>query len=127
MPDARVLMMFRCIVTNYGNARMPFPTRIGNLSIGRLRELSITDRGVYEDLKRFEKSAKLGFKVVVDDENGHPPAQADPGIDYGALPINELRSIASGKGVKKAFFMKKVDLIKILKEEQNGTRPTSIS
>ncbi len=96
---------------------MPFPTRIGNLSIGRLRELKVTDRGVYEDLKRFEFSDKLGFKVVVDDENGHSPASADPGIDFGAYSINELRSIASGKGVKEAFFMKKADLIKILKED----------
>jgi hypothetical protein len=109
--------MFEVIVTNYGNARMPFPTRIGNLSIGRLRELKVTDRGVYKDLKRFEKTAKLGFKVVVDDENGHSPASADPGIDFGAYSINELRSIASGKGVKEAFFKKKVDLIKILKED----------
>lgn len=96
---------------------MPFPTRIGNLSIGRLRELKVTDRGVYDDLKRFEVSDKLGFKVEVDDENGHPPASAEPGIDYGALTINELRSIASGKGVKNTFSMKKVDLIKSLKEE----------
>lgn len=96
---------------------MPFPTRIGNLSIGRMQELPVTDRGVYEDLKLFEKSAKLGFKVEVDDENGHPPASAEPGIDYGALTINELRSIASGKGVKGAFYMKKADLIKTLKEK----------
>ncbi len=96
---------------------MPFPTRIGNLSIGNLRELKVTDRGVYEDLKRFEVSNKLGFKVIVDDENGHPPATADPGIDMAALPINELRRIASGKGVKGAFFMKKADLIKTLKEK----------
>ena len=96
---------------------MPFPTRIGNLSIGRLRELKVTDRGVYEDLKRFEKTEKLGFKVEVDDENGHPPASADPGIDYGALTINELRGIASGKGVKGTFYMKRVDLIKTLKEK----------
>jgi len=96
---------------------MPFPTRIGNLHIGRLKSLSVTDRGVFKDLKRFEKSDKLGFKVVVDDENGHPPAQAESGTDYSALTINELRSIASGKGVKKVSFMKKKDLIKILKEE----------
>lgn len=96
---------------------MPFPTRIGNLHIGKLKSLKVTDRGVFEDLKRFEKSDKLGFKVVVDDENGHPPAQAESGTDYGALTINELRSIASGKGVKDTFSMKKVDLIKILKEK----------
>ena len=68
-------------------------------------------------MKRFEKSERLGFKVEVDDENGHPPASADPGIDYSALTINELRRIASGKGVKGAFFLKKVDLIKTLKEK----------
>ena len=96
---------------------MPFPTRIGNMSIGRLRPVTVTDRGVYDDLKRYEKSERLGFKVEVDDENGHPPASADPGIDCDALPINELRSIASGKGVKGAFFMKKADLIKTLKEK----------
>ncbi len=96
---------------------MPFPTRIGNLSIGKFRELRITDRGVFEDLKRYEFSDKLGFKVEVDDENGHPPASAGPGIDFGALTINELRSTASGKGVKGAFYMKKVDLIKTLKEK----------
>ncbi len=96
---------------------MPFPTRIGNLSIGRFRELKVTDRGVFDDLKRFEFSDKLGFKVEVDDENGHPPASAGPGIDLDALTINELRRIASGKGVKGAFYMKKADLIKTLKEK----------
>ena len=114
--------MFECIVTNYGPGRSPFPTRIGNLSIGRLEEFKITDRGVFEDLKRFEQSDKLGFKMVVDDENGHPTAQADTGIDFAAHSINELRSIAAGKGVKGVFAMTKSALIKILKEEQNGTR-----
>ena len=114
--------MFKCIVTNYGPGRNSFPTRIGNLSIGKLKELRITDRGVFEDLKRFEESDKLGFKVVVDDENGHPTAQADAGKDLTAHSINELRSIAAGKGVKGVFTMTKVALIKILKEEQNGTR-----
>jgi len=114
--------MFECIVTNYGPGRSPFPTRIGNLSIGRLRELKITDRGVFEDLKHFEESDKLGFKVVVDDENGHPTASADTGKNFGACPINELRSIAAGKGIRGVFTMTKIALIKILKEEQNGTR-----
>jgi len=118
--------MFQCTVTNYGFGRVTFPTRIGNLYLGPLEPFPIKDRGVYEDLKRFEKSDKLGFEVAVDDENGQQPARPGSGIDYVAMSINELRSIAAGRGVKDAFYMKKVDLIKTLKEENNGTRPTSI-
>lgn len=114
--------MFRCTVTNYGFGRVSFPTRIGNLYLGPMQPQEIEDRGVYEDLKRFEQSDKLGFEVAVDDENGHPPAQPGSGIDYVDCPINELRSIAAGRGVKKAFFMKKAELIQKL-EETNGTRP----
>lgn len=110
------------MVTNYGFGRVSFPTRIGNLYIGPLESLPIKDRGVYEDLKRFEKSDKLGFKVAVDDENGQQPTRPGSGIDYVDCPINELRSIAAGRGVKKAFFMKKAELIQKL-EETNGTRP----
>jgi len=110
-------MMFECIVTNYGNARKPFPTRIGNIHIGKLQAVPISDRGVFADLKRYEKSDKLGFKVVVDDENGQQTTPAKAGTDYGAYTINELRSIASGKGIKGSFKMTKAALIKILEEE----------
>ena len=109
--------MFECIVTNYGNARKPFPTRIGNLHIGRFKECKISDRGVFADLKRFEKSAKLGFKVVGDDENGQQTTPAKAGTDYGAYTINELRRLASGKGIKGTFKMTKAALIKLLKED----------
>ncbi len=104
------------MVTNYGYGRKTFPTRIGNLFIDRLRPYPIYDRGVIEDLKRFESTDKLGFKVVVDDENGHPPTRPQSGIDYVAYSINELRSIAAGKGFKEAFFMKKAEIIKKLEE-----------
>ncbi len=111
--------MFRCEVTNYGYVRKTFPTRKGNLFLDRLRPLVIEDRGVYVDLKRFEASDKLGFQVVVDDENGRHPARSEKsGIDYVAYSINELRSIATGKGIKGAFFLRKADLIKKLEEDK---------
>ena len=40
-------------------------------------------------------------------------------IDYGDYTINELRSIAKQVGIKGNFFMKKLELIKKL-EEQNA-------
>lgn len=122
--------MFNCIVTNYGKSRTTFPTRIGNLYIARRIPYTIYDnpqngahgafhleaRGIVEDLKRFEKSDMLGFEVVVDAENGHP--SEEPTIDYATgHSINELRSIAAGRGVKKAFFMTKAQIIQILKEK----------
>lgn len=120
--------MYSCIVTNYGFRRKTFPTRIGNLFINRLSPMEINDekfadsRGVVEDLRVFEQSDKLGFEVVVDDENGHPsPTRPSPGIDYAAYHINELRKIAAGLGVRGVFFMKKAEIIQLL-EEQNGTR-----
>ena len=119
--------MYQCIVTNFGFNRMAFPTRIGNLYIERLIPFSVSDdkfndpQGVIEDLRVFEKSDKLGFEVVVDDENGQH--STEPAIDYAERTINELRSIATGRGVKRAFFMKKAELIKILKEEDNESRP----
>jgi hypothetical protein len=120
--------MYSCTVTNYGSRRKTFPTRIGNLFIDQLRPMEISDakfadpRGVIEDLKVFEQSEKLGFEVVVDDENGHPsPTRQEPGIDYAAFHINELRKRAAGLGVKGVFFKKKAEIIQIL-EEQNGTR-----
>jgi len=122
--------MYHCRVTNYGQGRNTFPTRIGNLFIGRRIPYDICDdeslkthglvhgdaRGIVEDLRVFEKLDKLGFETVVDDENGHP--SKEPVIDYAiGHSINELRSIAAGRGVKGAFFMSKAQLIQILKED----------
>jgi len=79
-------------------------------------------RGIVEDLRFFEQSDKLGFEVVVDDENGHPsPTRINSGIDYTAYHINELRKQAAGLGVKGVFFMKKAEIIQKM-EEQNGSR-----
>ena len=109
----------RCIVTNYGYGRMTFPTRIGNLFINRLMPYEVCDKGVLEDLKRFEQSDHLGFEIL-EPSRPEAPAPLSQGVDYSDCRINELRAIAAGKGVKGTFSMKKVDLIQKL-EEQHGT------
>ena len=122
--------MYHCIVTNYGRGRETFPTRIGDLFIKTRIPYAIYDnpqngahgafhedaRGIVEDLQVCEKIDKLGFEVVVDDENGHPSEK--PAIDYATgHSINDLRRIAAERGVTGVFFMKKAQLIQILQEE----------
>ncbi len=110
--------MMLATVTNYGYGRKTFPTRIGNIYLERLMPLEVHDEGVLEDLRVFEQSDKLGFEIK---EPSRPEAPVPPRqtVDYGGYRINELRAIASEKGVKGTFRMRKVDLIKIL-EEQNA-------
>ena len=114
----------RCIVTNYGYGRMTFPTRIGNLFINRLMPYEVCDKGVLEDLKRFEQSDHLGFEItepkITEPSKPEAPKSLSQTINYSDYRINELRAIVAGRGVKGAFFMKKVDLIKKL-EEKHGT------
>ena len=118
MPHPCVLKM-RCTVINYGNYRKTFPTRIGNLFIDRLVPYEVCDEGVLEDLRRFEQSDFLEFKVI---ESSKPeaPEPPRPSVDYGGYRINELRAIAAESGMKGTFSMKKADLIKKL-EEKNVT------
>lgn len=113
--------MMLATVTNYGYGRKTFPTRIGNIFLERLMPFEIYDEGVLEDLKVFELSDKLGFEVK---ETSRPEAPVPPRqkIDYGGYRINELRSIASEKGAKGVFRMRKVDLIKILEDKNVTTR-----
>lgn len=98
---------------------MVFPTRIGNLYLERLMPFEVDDEGVLDDLKVFEQSDKLGFEVI------HPsrpeaPIPSRPMVDFGGYRINELRAIAAERGIKGTFRMRKVDLIKLL-EDNNAT------
>ena len=98
-------------VINYGYGRKSFPTRVGNLFIDRLTPFPVTDLGVLEDLKHFEKSDKLGFEAVEYDLKSSK---------YAKNPINDLRRAAAQMGIKGVFAMKKSELIQKL-EEHNGT------
>ena len=106
-------------VTNYGYGRKSFPTRIGNVYLERLMPFKIDDEGVLADLKVFEQSDKLGFEIVKP-SRPEAPISLRPKVDYSGYRINELRSIASERGLKGAFRMRKVDLIKLL-EDNDGT------
>lgn len=116
MPHPSVLKMSFTVI-NYGNYRRIFPTRIGNIFINRLVPYDFSDDGVMEDLKRFEKSDSLEFKII---ESTEPKPERKEKIDFNLYRINELRSIVAGKGIKGAFSMRKADLIKKL-EEKNAT------
>jgi len=98
-------------VINYGYGRKSFPTRVGNLFIDRLKPFPVTDPGVLEDLKRFEKSDKLGFSIKERDWKSS---------EFAKRPINDLRRTATQMGIKGVFTMKKSELIQNL-EEYNGT------
>ncbi|MBA7485412.1 hypothetical protein ES707_20958 [subsurface metagenome] len=113
MPHPQVLTM-QCIVTNYGRPRA-FPTRAGNIFLNRHEPTEVCDEGVLDDLKRFEQSDLLSIEVL-EPSRPEAPAPLSQGVDYSECRINELRAIAAGKGVKGAFSMKKVDLIKKLEE-----------
>ena len=109
-----------CIVTNYGYGRKTFPTRIGDIYLGRLMPFDVHDKGVLEDLRKFEQSDMLGFEIV-EPSRPEAPVPPRPKFDYGGYRINELRAIARERGIKGTFSMKKVDLIKILTEDKNAT------
>ena len=99
-------------VINYGFGRKSFPTRVGNLFIDRLKPFFVTDPGILEDLKRYEKSDKLGFSTKEQDWKSS---------EFAKHPINDLRRVAAQMGIKDVFAMKKSKLIQIL-EENNGPR-----
>ena len=109
-----------CVVTNYGYGRKTFPTRIGNIYLERLQPFDVFDKGVLDDLKVFEQSDKLGFDFL-EPSRPEAPVPLPQKFGYSGYRINELRSIAAGKGVKGTFSMKKVDLIQKLKEDKHGT------
>ncbi len=111
--------MMIATVTNYGYGRKSFPTRIGNVYLERLMPFEVDDEGVLDDLKVFEQSDKLGFEIVKP-SRPEAPISLRPKVDYSGYRINELRSIATERGLKGAFRMRKVDLIKLL-EDNNGT------
>ena len=118
LPDSRLLTMI-ATVTNYGYGRKSFPTRIGNVYLERLMPFEVDDEGVLADLKVFEQSDKLGFEIV-NASRPEAPISLRPKVDYSGYRINELRSIATERGLKGAFRMRKVDLIKLL-EDNNAT------
>jgi len=76
--------------------------------------------------KKLISLAEDDFSFMVSDEReGNPLGQEfiqkeTQKIDYTTYNINELRSIATGKGIKDAFFLTKEVLIKRIKAKLRG-------
>jgi transcription initiation factor TFIIIB Brf1 subunit/transcription initiation factor TFIIB len=93
-------------ITNYGYRKI-FPTCLGNMFIPRQKPFELDNPKAIKELSHFKD---VVVEILEDDER----------IDYARYPIHQLRKIASQLGIKGSFYMKKIDLIKKL-EEQNAT------
>ena len=97
-------------IINNGHRRV-YPTCIGDLRIPKGQYYDLKDRKAIEELQQYpELCVEIVEKDIV-----------MPAIVYAMYPINQLRNIASKIGIKNAFFLKKVDLIKILEETHEST------
>lgn len=92
-------------ITNYSYRRI-FPTCLGNMFIARQKPIELRHSKAINELSHFKD---VLVEVLEPDER----------IDYGRYPIHQLRKIATQVGIKGSFFMKKIELIKKL-EEQNA-------
>jgi len=104
-------------IRNVGRTRV-FPTRAGNIRIPQLSEIRIADAAV---VKEIMQSANL-LVDWTDDDGLSIPERGPKKIDYSLYRISELRSIAASLKVPGFFTMRKVDLIKILTEEQKNEK-----
>ena len=95
-------------IINNGHRRV-YPTCIGDLRIPKGQEYTLEDKKAIEELSYYPD---LTIEVIRED-----PAC----IDYSKYPVNQLRNIVAKTGRKDSFFMKKVDLIKLLEEQHEST------
>ncbi|HZX10455.1 MAG TPA: Rho termination factor N-terminal domain-containing protein [Acidobacteriota bacterium] len=89
-------------VINHG-FRRAIPTPLGEVSLPKGRPTTINDKKVVEAIR--------GYPYIEIKEDKKK-------ADFGSLKIWELRKIASKRGIKGTFKMKKSELVKKL-EEQN--------
>jgi len=89
---------------NYGRTRS-FPTVAGNIRMPRGIEVDIENPEAARELSEYPN-------VQVKDLAGAAPRK----VDYSKYTIQQLRQIAGGLKVKKAFFMKKDVLVAALEE-----------
>lgn len=91
-------------ITNF-SFRKRFPTCLGVLFLPRYKQIELSDPQAIKDLSRFP---------YMEIEFIEGPA------NFVRMSINQLRHVATQKGIKGSFFMKKAELIKKL-EGQNAT------
>jgi len=90
-------MLKMTVVINHG-FRRAIPTPLGEVSLPKGRPVSINDREVVKAIR------------------GYPYIEIKEEADFGSLKIWELRKIASKRGIKDTFKMKKSELVKKLEE-----------
>jgi|GEM_PF-2882153 len=97
-------------ILNNGHRRV-YPTCIGDLRIQKGQYYELQDRKAIQELQEYPD---LCVEIIKNDIE-------IPAVIYAKYPINQLRNIASRIGIKQAFFLKKVDLIKTLEEAHEST------
>ena len=103
-------------VINYGRPQY-FPTCIGNIWLERGVERDITNRKAAEELGAF---AMVDMKIIEPDKTANRKAKAALRKTYEKYTRNQLRRLASQRGIKLKVTAKKVNIIKKLLEEKNG-------
>lgn len=103
-------MIFK--VKNKRQKKSLFKTSQGHLVLGEDETVEITDKRLADELRRYqgievEEAEPVKVKV--------PEIQEEREIDYSGYRIQELRSIASQRGIKNFFTMKKSQVIEALK------------
>lgn len=93
-------------ILNNGH-RPVYPTCIGDLRIPKGQYYELNDKKAIEELQEYPD---LMVEILEQDI-------AIPTVNFSLYPVNHLRNIASKLGIERTFFMKKVDLIKLLEEQ----------
>jgi len=108
------------IVTNFGRPRV-FPSCQGNLWLNRLVPIDIYDPKLLKQLQEYNKrrDIQLEIKIVEDDSRPAPVREERIKPDYTGFKVQQLRSMATVRGISGTFKMKKKDLIEKM-EEKDG-------
>ena len=97
-------------ILNNGH-RAVYPTCIGDLRIPKGQYYELHDKKAIEELQEYPD---LMVEVLEKDAT-------ITALNFSLYPVNHLRNMASKIGIERTFFMKKVDLIKLLEEQYEST------
>jgi len=92
------------VVTNFGRPRV-FPSCQGNLWLNRLVPIEISDPNLIKQLQNYSMRRDIQLEVKIIEE-------IKP--DYSIFKVQQLRSMASAKGIAGTFKMTKKKLIEKL-------------
>jgi len=96
------------VITNFGRPRV-FPSSQGNLWLNRLVPIETRDPNLVKQLQEYSKRRDVQLEVKIVEEVK---------TDYSIFKIQQLRSMASAKGISGVFKMTKKKLIEKLEEQE---------